>query len=86
MVAHNVSGQFVHDHIDRQPEGEPVSIVRTHKRGSVTISGTPAQFSALLSDARYYADPYGPDMLPEGLAASARRLIPRIRATLEAAQ
>ena len=80
LTVRNISGYFVNDHMDRQPGGEPVEITKTHKRGSVDVEGTRKQIDGLLADASYYADPYGPDMLPDGLKASAQRVAKRLAA------
>ena len=76
----NVSGQFVEAHTERQPSGEPVAVLKTHKRGSVDIEGTRRQIEALHDDAVFYADPWGPDECPDGLKASARRIVARLAA------
>lgn len=39
---------------------------------------TPAQLQALLADAKFYADPDGPDQCPPGLIASARAIVKRL--------
>lgn len=81
----HLSGEFVFDHVDRAPEGEPVEVIRRNKGGSVDVTGTRKQFEALHDDAVFYADARNFD--PDGgawragtLRASARRIVARLAA------
>ena len=70
-----VPAMFYDDHCDRglvAPE-----LVRRVGR-SVEVLADEDGISELFNDAEFYADPWGPDELPPGLRASAKRTVKAI--------
>lgn len=64
------TSSFVHDSMERG--------VFEADNGTASIE----QLKALLSDADYYSDQHGPDMIPKGLKASAKKTAEQVRALL----
>ncbi len=79
LLRYKVPERFWDDHCDRCPcDGDPQEamaneVSRAGRR--VLIEGTEAQIETLRSDAKFYADPWGPDELPLGLKASAKATV-----------
>lgn len=67
-----VPAKFYDDHGDRALP-TPAEIRRAGRR--VYIAANDPAIPDLLSDAKFYADPWGPDELPAGLKASAKRTV-----------
>lgn len=77
MTIFPVPAKFYDDHGDRELP-TPNEVRRAGNK--VWIDGTDSEaVSELLSDAEFYADPYGPDELPPGLRASAGRTVAAIK-------
>ena len=73
-----VPATFALDHLDRC-RGQAGEITLVARKGHSAILEVDAEsLDNLRSDARYYADPFGPDMLPPGLRASAKRTLAAI--------
>lgn len=69
--------KFYLDHADRGlPSG---SVIRTGKN-VVEVDVTQEELDEIEEDALYYADTNGPDCQPNGLKASAKRTVERIKA------
>ena len=79
MLRFKVPAMFWDDHEERGPgDGDPdKAMAREVSRAGrrVLIEGTAAQIECLRSDAKFYADPWGPDELPPGLKASAKATV-----------
>lgn len=58
--------------------GCDVGEVMSRAGGAITLRCTVQQLSELVSRARYYADPDGPDMVSRGLKASAKATLDAI--------
>ena len=67
-----VPAKFYDDHGDRDLP-TPAEVRRAGSR--VYIDRNDPAIPALLSDAKFYADPWGPDELPPGLKVSAIRTV-----------
>jgi len=72
-----VPARFYDDHADRALL-TPREIRRAGTRVWVSTE-SPDAIAELLNDAEFYASPSGPDELPPGLKASARRCVDAIR-------
>lgn len=67
---------FFEDHGNRDlPTPEPVRETKKH----VFVRREDAAVRDLLEDAQFYCDPYGPDLAPRGLIASARATVKAIQ-------
>lgn len=76
-----VPAMFWSDHADRCPSDAGDAGICTELRESgrrVLIEGTPAQISALKSDAEFYSHRDGPDECPRGLVSSAKATLAAI--------
>jgi hypothetical protein len=71
--------RFYDDHAERGLP-TPAAVGRVHR--VVIVDAADPALPELLSDARFYADPNGPDELPPGLKASAERTVRAIRQAL----
>jgi hypothetical protein len=67
-----VPARFYVDHMERALP-TPAEVRGTARH--VWIAADDPHVSALLSDARFYAEPFGPDACPPGIIASARATI-----------
>jgi len=64
--------RFFDDHRDRDL---PIPAVVKFTQKHYWINSADPAIEELLDDARFYADPDGPDLQPEGLANAARALL-----------
>jgi len=64
--------RFYDDHVERDLPAPP--IIKDTRRGYI-IDGDSEHLDELLNDARFYADPYGPDRQPPGLKKAAKSLV-----------
>jgi hypothetical protein len=72
-----VPAMFYDDHAQR---GLPTPAEVDRKGRQVLILAEDPAVAELRDDAAYYADPFGPDMLPPGLRASAKRTVAALAA------
>lgn len=72
MTLINVPKVFIEDHRDRDLD-TPIIHAKTARH--FRIDPADPAMPELISDAEYYAGPYGPDAAPPGLASAARALL-----------
>ena len=72
---YKLPAKFWNDHAER---GLPAGELSSESGNLVWIVATEDEIKEILSDAKFYSDPWGPDDLPPGLKASAARTVKAI--------